>query len=261
MSRMQALVLLLLGMLAIPLLAAADYLEVRRTANIYEDSDRHSPVVVRYDVSTHEVPYVHLLQNRQENGYYKVRLPGEAEEGWIYRSYVRRFPGQVPAPPYDRIVQYGRWIDADKDCQDTRAEVLIRDQVGPGLEFKDTKNCLVSKGTWHDPYTGTTFHNASELQIDHVVPLKNAHVNGAWAWPKERKREYANYLEFDKHLLAVQSSENSKKGDKGPDKYLPPRTAYHCEYVGLWTQMKTDWHLEIPPNEQEAMNQVRVNCS
>jgi hypothetical protein len=201
-----------------------------------------------------------LLQDQQEKGYYKVRLPGEADEGWIYRSYVRRFRGQLPAPPYDRKVQYGDWLDEDGNCRNTRAEVLIRDQVGSGLKFKDTKQCTVSEGTWHDPYTGMTFHKASELQIDHVVPLKNAHMNGAWAWPKERKREYANFLGFDKHLLAVKSLENSKKGDKGPDKYIPPLMAYRCEYVELWTQIKTDWNLEVPPNEQQAIDQVRASC-
>src|SRR5574341_1527614 len=157
-------------LLGVPLWAEADYLEVRATANIYEDPDKHSTLVVRYDISAHEVPYVYLLQDQQEKGYYKVRLPGEADEGWIYRSYVRRFRGELPAPPYDRKVQYGDWRDEDGNCRNTRAEVLIRDQVGSGLTFTDSKQCTVSGGTWHDPYTGMTFHKASEVQIDHVVP-------------------------------------------------------------------------------------------
>ena len=48
---------------------------------------------------------------------------------------------------YDRD-DWGGWIDADGDCQNTRAEILIRDsQVPPTLE-----GCRVVAGLWELPY-------------------------------------------------------------------------------------------------------------
>ena len=88
--------------------------------------------------------------------------------------------------PYDRLL-YGSWVDEDGDCQNTRAEVLIRDNDFGVVEFKTLKQCHVVSGTWFDPYTGEVFQEASQLDIDHVVPLKNAHQSGAWAWSPEKK--------------------------------------------------------------------------
>ena len=51
-----------------------------------------------------------------------------------------------------QIVKYNRsnwkhWIDVDKDCQNTRDEVLIRDSIIP-VKFKTRKKCKVKSGLW-----------------------------------------------------------------------------------------------------------------
>ena len=50
-----------------------------------------------------------------------------------------------------------------------------------------------------------------------MVPLFNAHLSGAWQWDAERKREYANYLDYDNHLIAVKSVANRAKSADGPE--------------------------------------------
>ena len=46
----------------------------------------------------------------------------------------------------------------------------------------------------------------------------------------DKRQKLANDLNRPQ-LLAVTDNVNQAKGDKDPAKWLPPRTAYHCEYV------------------------------
>ena len=100
---------------------------------------------------------------------------------------------------YDRS-DWPHWIDDDSDCQNTRAEILIRDSKTP-VKFKRNKGCTVTWGTWFDLYTGQTFFKASDVDIDHVVPLKHAHEHGGASWSRRQKRIFANDME---NLLTVE---------------------------------------------------------
>ena len=85
-------------------------------------------------------------------------------------------------------------------------------------------NVRVESGDWFGAYTGESFTDPGDLDVDHMVPLENAHRSGGWAWSKERKAEYANDLSYANHLIAVQASANRRKGSKGPEEWKPPRT-------------------------------------
>lgn len=239
----------------------ADTIEVRRPTYIYKEPNKRSEHV--YSVSMKELsgPFVVTLKSDDKtNGYYQVRIPGKHNEyGWVYKSYVRRYKGKHPDfIPYVRK-QYKHWIDEDSNCRDTRQEVLIRDSQPPVL-FGDNRECFVTKGKWIDPYSGRTFTNPKQLDIDHFVPLKNAHESGAWAWSPEKKMRYANYLDDEHHLLTVLASENRKKGEKGPDRYLPPNESYLCDYVKTWVKIKEDWELEMTEEEGSAVENVLAKC-
>ena len=87
---------------------------------------------------------------------------------------------------------YGSWIDIDKDCQDTRQEVLIRQsKITPTL---DKKGCKVISGYWDDLYSGESFTNPKQLDIDHFVPLAEVDRSGGDKWSKEKKQAYSNDL-------------------------------------------------------------------
>ena len=73
---------------------------------------------------------------------------------------------------YDRK-QFGTWIDADGDCQNTRHEVLTEESLIP-VTFKTSRQCFVKSGQWLDPYTGRVFTNPSLLDVDHVVPTQGS---------------------------------------------------------------------------------------
>ena len=64
------------------------------------------------------------------------------------------------------------------------------------MEYEDSDQCRVAEGEWDGPYTGEQFTDPSDLDIDHMVPLGNAHRSGGWAWDEGRKRQYANDLSY-----------------------------------------------------------------
>ena len=113
-----------------------------------------------------------------------------------------------PIVPYDRSL-YALWTDDDNDCQDTRQEVLIAESLRP-VEF-DEAGCRVVEGSWFDPYTALMVTNPSELDIDHLVPLAEAHRSGADAWDAELRQRFANDLSQVDGLIAVTSSVNRSK--------------------------------------------------
>ena len=76
---------------------------------------------------------------------------------------------------------YRHWIDEDRDCQNARHELLIAESCST-VGFKTSKGCRVISGSGNDPYSGRTITDASKLDIDHMVPLKEAHESGGIAW-------------------------------------------------------------------------------
>lgn len=74
----------------------ADYLEVRADAKIYKEPDRSSEVILFIKRADRSSPTaLEMLSDKTVNGYYNVSVPNTDEEGWIYRSYVRRHRGDA----------------------------------------------------------------------------------------------------------------------------------------------------------------------
>ena len=143
---------------------------------------------------------------------------------------------------------WNHWIDADGDCQNTRAEILIRDSQQP-VRFKSSKQCKVAAGSWVLPYTGGTVTNARQIDIDHIIPLKWAHGHGGDRWTSAQKQAFANDPE---NLLATHSSANRSKGAKGPDDWMP--AVNHCQYAKRWKYLLDKYQLDIVPVEQVALD-------
>ncbi|WP_245730795.1 HNH endonuclease family protein [Pseudohongiella acticola] len=137
---------------------------------------------------------------------------------------------------------------------DTRHEVLLSASRIPAT--LDAGGCNVLSGEWYDPFTGQVFTDPGELDIDHMVPLEEAHGSGAHAWGSDRKRAYANDLLNAKSLIAVSASANRSKGSRGPAEWLPPNTAHHCEYVRNWTEVKHRHGLDVDDAEKAAVESV-----
>ncbi|MCP4591586.1 MAG: MBL fold metallo-hydrolase [bacterium] len=73
------------------LVARADYVEVRRPATVKAAPHRDALVLRR--VSRGDL--LALAASIQDNGYYAVTLPEGGGTGWVYRTLVRRHPGNI----------------------------------------------------------------------------------------------------------------------------------------------------------------------
>ena len=173
-------------------------------------------------------------------------------------SWTLHSRGDNPATdPYNRKLHFGRWINdpTDETCYNTRAKVLLRDTNGD-IFYRQTNRCVVDRGTWSDPYTGRTFTDSRDIQIDHMVPLKNAYVSGAWKWDYQTRCLYANFLGNNFHLISSNGIENMRKGDRAPNGYMPPNLSYQCRYLENWLKIKLIWKLTMTPAEVSAIRDV-----
>ena len=179
-----------------------------------------------------------------------------ATSGLVLPVAVAPVPSALPE--YDRG-DWRHWIDEDRDCQNARQEALIAESLA-AVEFESPDECRVVSGRWEGPYTGEIVSSPSELDIDHMVPLANAHRSGAWGWSRERKRAYANGLGYENHLIATISSANRSKGSKGPEEWRPPLESYWCVYAIDWATVKSDWGLTVTEAEYEALLEMLATC-
>ena len=162
-------------------------------------------------------------------------------------------------PAYNRA-EWQHWIDADGDCQETRQKVLIEESL-TAVVFVDARNCRVLTGTWRDAYSGLTYTDPGQLDVDHLVPLENAHRSGGWAWSRERKRDYANDVLDRNHLIAVYLSLNRQKGSQTPATWKPPDSSAWCPYAHAWIGVKERWSLSLVTEERAALTEMQVGCA
>lgn len=165
---------------------------------------------------------------------------------------IKRPLPQAPQK-YDRLKHFGTWIrdPRDHDCLSTRAKVLIREST-TGVEF-DSSKCAVRRGRWYDPSVDQTFEDAQIMEIDHFVPVKNAYISGAWKWSRTKRCLYFNFLGNSMHLIPFNRTENRRKADNTPDRYMPPESKYRCEYLYKWLVIKSIWKLALNPSEADAI--------
>ena len=160
---------------------------------------------------------------------------------------------------YDRAL-FDHWRDIDGDGCDSRDQVLKRDSIS--LPQVDPVNCNVIAGDWVSPYDGGRWSNPSDIDIDHVVALKEAWDSGAWAWSAAQRKAFANDTSDSRTLLAVTDSVNQSKSDKDPSNWLPPLQSYTCTYLGNWIAVKVRWSLSMDSSEYGRIkNLLQSTCS
>ena len=156
-------------------------------------------------------------------------------------------------PDYDRDYFAG-WLDTDRDCVNTRHEILQAEAVGFSM---NAEGCAVDSGEWFDPYTNRTFTDPRDLDVDHVVALADAWVSGAWEWADELLDRFSNDLG---NLNAIAAGENRSKSAKGPAEYNPTAPAARCDYLVQYATVKIRWELSITPQDFDVLATCLTGC-
>lgn len=162
--------------------------------------------------------------------------------------------------PYRRQ-DWRHWLPVEAiPCRSVRDHVLIRD--ANVSHFEGVSICHIRNGVWFDGYSGRTtiFGASSELDVDHIIPLKWAHDHGAAGWSKDRKAAYANNLDYPRHLIPTARALNRQKGAKGPDAWVPPDAAAHCQYGESWATVIVIHGLTPTPAVRAAIRDLVKGC-
>lgn len=156
---------------------------------------------------------------------------------------------------YDRE-EFNHWVQSNDTGCDTRFAVLVEESTAPA----QTDGCKVTSGNWVSVYDGKTVTDPGELDIDHMVPLKEAWVSGAYEWDAETREAYANDLSYSNSLVAVTASSNRSKSDGDPTDWMPTADNAHCDYVAHWVTVKSRWNLKVDAAEKKTILDILPSC-
>lgn len=146
---------------------------------------------------------------------------------------------------------------------DTRNDILDRDLVDK--TYVSIRRCpdAVATGVLHDPYTSTdvAFQRGARVgasvQIDHIVPLSYAWDMGAYDWPDQQRLRFAN---DPANLIAVQGHANQDKRDSPPADWMPPNTAFACQYAIQFIAVLRGYSLPVDQASTGVLRQAAATC-
>ena len=176
----------------------------------------------------------------------------------VSASTARAYLAELPVRPEDRTGYdrdlFPHWITQSGACN-TREVVLERD----GTDVEQSSSCAATSGSWYSVYDGATWTSASDVDIDHLVPLAEAWDSGASSWTTSQREAFANDLTRPQ-LLAVTDNVNQSKGDQDPAEWLPPLSSYHCVYARAWVHVKHHYNLSVDSAEASALRDILSGC-
>ncbi|MDQ2637361.1 MAG: HNH endonuclease family protein [Actinomycetota bacterium] len=177
-------------------------------------------------------------------------------------------PQRVRGHDYRRAAFGDSWTDDNtapgghNGC-DTRNDILDRDL--DDKTYVSIKRCptAVATGTLHDPYTNATValvrgeKTGAAVQIEHIVPLAYAWDQGARNWTDQMRIRFAN---DPANLLAVEGQANQDKGDQEPAVWMPPNTAFHCQYAMQFIEVLRGYRLPVDAPSATVLRDAAATC-
>jgi len=158
-----------------------------------------------------------------------------------------------PPTPYSRD-DWSHWDDLDGNGCDTRQDVLLRDTR---VAATTGAGCSVIGGDWYSIYDAAVAYTPGDFDIDHVVPLADAHASGGWRFGAEQRRQYANDMS---NLIAVSAESNRTKSAQRPDEWRPAMQDSWCFTATTWVATKVKYSLTVTTSERDALGQMLETC-
>ncbi|WP_104166084.1 HNH endonuclease family protein [Arthrobacter sp. SX1312] len=189
-------------------------------------------------------------------------ITAPADAGASYTTNLRAAARALPVANennvgYDRYRYFGGWLDQNRDCQDTRAEVLVT-ETKAALSYTTARHCTVATGRWTTTFDNKVHTSAKTVQIDHTVPVAEAWGSGAQKWTQARRVAFYNDIGYAGALNAQTTLLNQQKQAKGPEDWLPPLN--RCSYVAQWVTVKARWGMTVDSREKAALVRIADQC-
>ena len=127
------------------------------------------------------------------------------------------------------------------------------------VTYTTSGRCTVASGRWFSYYDRVSWTLASDVDIDHMVPLAEAWDSGARSWSTATRQAYANDLGDHRSLVGVTDNVNQSKGDQDVAQWLPQYD--RCRYLREYVAVKLRWRLSVDAAEKSAMNSLGSGCS
>lgn len=196
---------------------------------------------------------------------------------------VRKDDADESTVPYDRSGLYQEseskpWRTVDGSC-DTRDYILARDLTE--VHYVSGSDCDVAGGTLYDAYTKNEVYQPfgprgpvkpearpyTNIDIEHVVSLGDAHRSGAGAWSgqagQQRRIDIAN---DPMNLLAAGAQANTSKSDKSFDQWPAQapegmfNAEYTCDLAARQVYVKAKYDLSVTESEKDALAGALSDC-
>jgi lysophospholipase L1-like esterase len=158
-----------------------------------------------------------------------------------------------------RTSKFPLWIDANRDGENTRTEVL---KATSRKQVAENKNGSVKTGSWVSAYDGKVYTSASKLGIAHIVPLEEAWTSGAYKWSTEKRTAFANDIGYRASLIIVAKHVSRPKTHRETPATLPRKTTGRCAYVRNYIAVKSRWGLSANATEKTMLKRdLEKYCS
>lgn len=151
---------------------------------------------------------------------------------------------------------WSHWRDINSSGCTAREDVLIA-QVAPGAEIDPTDDCKIVTGTWFSAWDSVTHSGSpSDLDMDHIVALAEAHDSGGSNWDAATKRMFAN---DPANLVAVTASSNRSKSDQDVGSWRPAQNVW-CSTATTIIAVKSAYGLTVDRTEHDALVEMLSTC-
>lgn len=164
------------------------------------------------------------------------------------RALLNTLVKRAPSGPEFKKAAFDYPVVGADGCT-TEEHVLIARASDPTM----SSPCTVSKAQWPAVWDAAVLDDPAQVDVAHLVPLREAWHSGAWAWTPGQRRDFANDLTNNLTLTILSTGANGERGSSDPAGWWPPYFGVHCKYAQEWVWIKARWNLSVDPAEYEAL--------